>query len=76
MRRPQRTGDSPYNYEVIGEHLSDPDRLLVVGDDGRYYALHLITGLTSSAEFADEWIIDTCDLRNPTQRVLRPAIAS
>jgi hypothetical protein len=69
MRRPQQDADSPWHYEVIGEHLVDPTRLLVMGEDGRFYALDLHDGATSPAEFSEEWIVDTCDLREKLQRL-------
>lgn len=61
--------DVPCHYEVIGEHLVDPTQLLVVGDDGRFYALDLHDGATSPADVSDEWIIDTCDVREKLQRL-------
>jgi hypothetical protein len=69
MRRPQEHLDAPWHYEVIGEHLTDPTRLLVVGDDGHSYALDLHDGATSPADFSDEWIIDTCDFREKLRRL-------
>lgn len=32
MRRTTATLDTPCHYEVVGEHIVDPARLLVVGD--------------------------------------------
>jgi hypothetical protein len=49
-------------YEVIGELLSDPTQLLVVGDDGQFYALNLVDGQTKPAEISEDWHIDTCRL--------------
>jgi hypothetical protein len=69
MRRQPDTLDPPWHYEVIGEHLVDPTQLLVIGDDGRFYALDLQDGATSPADFSDEWIIDTCDLGEKLRRL-------
>ena len=69
MRRPQEHLEAPCHYEVIGEHATDPTRLLVMGDDGRFYALDLNDGATLPASFSDEWIVDTCDLREKLQRL-------
>ncbi len=61
--------EAPCNYEVVGEHLSDPTHLLVMGDDGQFYALNLLDGQTQSAEFSDEWVLDTWDLREKLRRI-------
>lgn len=63
MRRTQRPSNSPFDYEVIGEHAIDPLRLLVIGDDGHFYTLDLTDGHTTPVELSDEWLTDTCDLR-------------
>jgi hypothetical protein len=72
VSRPQEHPDAPWHYEVIGEHLTDPTRLLVIGDDGHFYALDLHDGQVAPTTFSDNWLIDTCDLRDKLQR-LNPA---
>lgn len=54
--------DHPMDYEVIGEHQSDPMRLLVFGSDGRLYALDLASGNTTLTELGDQWVLDVADL--------------
>jgi hypothetical protein len=69
MRRSRRTISTPFDYEVIGEHAIDPLRLLVIGDDGQFYTLDLADGHTAPVELTDEWLTDTCDLRDKLCRV-------
>ena len=45
-------------YAVIGEHGTDPDRLLVIGEDGQHYAWELSTDQTVPVEVDDGWKID------------------
>lgn len=51
-------------FAVVGEHRDEPTRLLLVGDDGRYYAYATnatnATNATSPTEVepSDEWAID------------------
>ncbi len=54
----------PYDYEVIGEHLADPARLLVIGGDGRIYALDLNDGYVTQIELSEQWVVDHYDLRD------------
>jgi hypothetical protein len=54
--------DGPCHYEVIGERVEDPTHLLVIGEDGLFYALDLLNGLTTRTELDEEWLIDTCSL--------------
>lgn len=56
-------------YDVAGEHHSSPDRLLVVGEDGAYYAWELDTDETLPVELSPEWKVDA-DL--PEQKFHRP----
>jgi hypothetical protein len=46
-------------YAVIGEHDTDPDLLLVVGEDGQHYAWALATDETTPVEVDERWRIDT-----------------
>ena len=45
-------------FAVIGEHDSDPDRLLVIGEDGQHYAWELATDETVPVEVDERWRID------------------
>ena len=49
-----------FDFEVIGHHQTDPDRLLVLGDDEHLYALDVQNGRTAPTEFSTQWLIDTC----------------
>ncbi len=66
MMRSKPTLDMPCHYEVIGEHLADPTHLLALGDDGRFYVLN---GQTEPTEFGDQWVIDSCDVREKLSRL-------
>jgi len=63
------TLDLPRDYEVIGEHLTDPMRLLVVGEDGLLYALSLTDGQTEPTALHDGWVVDTCELHEKIHRI-------
>ncbi|HEV2067788.1 MAG TPA: hypothetical protein VGR08_13220 [Thermomicrobiales bacterium] len=56
------TAEALYDFEVVGHHMSDPDRLLVLGDDDRLYALDIQNGQTAPTEFSSQWLIDTCTI--------------
>lgn len=43
---------------VIGENRDDPDRLLLLGDDGRHYQYQLSDGTTLPVIPDDAWVID------------------
>jgi hypothetical protein len=49
-----------YDFEVVGHHLTDPDRLLVLGDDEHLYALDVQNGRTAPTQFSTQWLTDTC----------------
>ncbi|MDQ3654867.1 MAG: hypothetical protein M3457_07305 [Chloroflexota bacterium] len=53
--------DHPFEYEVIGEHLFDPLRLLTIDGDGRLFDLNLVDGSASPAELTGDWIVDVVD---------------
>lgn len=52
-----------FGYDVIGEHLVDPLRLLAVDPDGRLVALDLASGQASPTELTDAWKVDTVAAR-------------
>jgi len=45
-------------FSVIGSHQDDPDRLILLGDDGIHYELELPFGTPTPVEPTDEWLID------------------
>lgn len=45
-------------YAVVGEHRDDPDRLLLLGDDGRHYVLELPDSVLTLSRLDDEWTFD------------------
>jgi hypothetical protein len=47
----------PTVFAVVGEHRTDPDRLLLLGDDGRFYTYE--TGVPTAVELTPDWIVDT-----------------
>ncbi|MGI8484813.1 MAG: hypothetical protein ACR2OU_11195 [Thermomicrobiales bacterium] len=44
-------------------------RLLVLGADGRLYALDLVDGDILPTELGDQWVLDVADLRVKLQRM-------
>jgi hypothetical protein len=49
----------PVEYVVVGEHRCDPERLLLQGEDGRYYEFHMGSRELISVTPDDEWIIES-----------------
>ena len=46
-------------FAVVGCHREDPDRLLLLGDDGRHYASHLAEDPPAPVEADEgEWALD------------------
>jgi hypothetical protein len=45
-------------FSVIGAHQEDPDRLILLGDDGQTYQLDLTQDATTPVEPSDDWLID------------------
>ncbi len=45
-------------FAVVGEHRLEPDRLLLLGDDGHYYAYAAPSGQPTEVDPSDEWKID------------------
>ena len=45
-------------YSVIGEHRLEPHRLLLLGDDGHYYAFAANAAQPTAVQPTDEWQID------------------
>lgn len=46
-------------FSVIGAHHEDPDRLIMLGDDGLHYQLELPQGTPIPVEPTDEWQFDS-----------------
>lgn len=53
--------DASSEYEVIGEHLTDPLRLLTIDGEGRLFELNLETCSTSPTELTEDWVVDVVD---------------
>lgn len=45
-------------FAVVGEHRDDPDRLLVLGDDGHHYDYRVPTGQTVPTVPDEAWDVD------------------
>lgn len=45
-------------FSVVGRHRDDPGRLLLCGDDGRYYQLDPIDCAPEPIESIDDWIVE------------------
>ena len=45
-------------FAVVGEHREDPNRLLLVGADGRHDDHLLPGGPTTPVEPGDDWAVD------------------
>ena len=45
-------------FAVVGEHRQEPSRLLLIGDDGHYYAYGAADGQPVEVEPTDEWQLD------------------
>ena len=58
------TVEAVYDCEVVGHHLTDLDHLLVLGGDGQLYALDIRSGHTTPTDLSDQWLIDTCPVRD------------
>ena len=56
MKRKQQTCETPWHYEVIGEHIRDRDLLLVRADDGMVYALDTTNCEIVPTTFGEQWI--------------------
>lgn len=53
--------DGSFEYEVIGEHLTDPLRLLTIDGEGRLFDLNLETCSASPTELTEDWVADVVD---------------
>lgn len=49
---------TPAVFAVVGEHRANPDRLLLLGDDGRYYAYETADGVPIAVELTPDWVVD------------------
>jgi hypothetical protein len=46
------------DFRVIGELTENPHHLLLVGDDGQYYAYDLVSGEILPLQPDDSWSVD------------------
>ena len=54
-----RIGDNAMTvFAVVGEHRDNPDRLLVIGEDGLHYDMRLPEGTAVPVEPDDRWLVD------------------
>jgi hypothetical protein len=58
MFNPLDPSPPPTELAVIGEHKHDPERLLLLGADGHYYAYSLPDDTTAPIEPDDTWSIE------------------
>ncbi len=59
--RVERTGaDAPVTnvYAVVGEHRQEPERLLLIGDDGRFYAYASSESEPVETDPDEDWRLD------------------
>lgn len=47
----------PAVFAVVGEHRADPARLLLLGDDGHFYAYAIDDPVPIALEHTPEWIV-------------------
>jgi hypothetical protein len=45
-------------FSVVGQHREDADRLLLYGEDGRYYQFDPVDGTPVLVDAIDEWIVE------------------
>jgi hypothetical protein len=45
-------------FQVIGELKDNPHNLLLMGDDGQYYAYDLVSGEILPLQADDSWAVD------------------
>jgi len=45
-------------FAVVGEHRADPDRLLLLGADGRHYQYELPAGTATPVVPDEDWVLD------------------
>jgi hypothetical protein len=45
-------------FSVVGEHRAEPTRLLLLGDDGHFYAYATGKGQPTEVEPSEDWELD------------------
>jgi len=45
-------------FRVVGEHRREPSRLLLLGDDGQFYAYTTDKGQMATVEPSEDWSMD------------------
>ena len=63
------------DFQVIGELKDDPEHLLLLGDDGRCYAMDALTGDLTVLEPDDSWALDAIENASLRLEVPRAFIA-
>ena len=64
--------DTPFDFEVIGEHRQDAFKLLARGGDGRYYVLDLRDSQVLPTEPTADWVLDRPVLPNGPRYLATP----
>ena len=55
-------------FSVVGEHRKEPQRLLLLGDDGHFYAFTANLTKPTMVKPSDEWRIDQQGAETPLGR--------
>jgi hypothetical protein len=55
-------------FNVIGQHREEPSLLLLIGDDGHYYAYATVDAEPREVEPGDQWVMDTDEAENALDR--------
>jgi hypothetical protein len=45
-------------FAVVGQHEEDPDRWLLLGEDGQYYEYDVATEVTTPVQPKGGWVVD------------------
>jgi hypothetical protein len=51
----------PTDSAVVGEKKDDPDQLLLMGDNGEYYAYSIPDDTAAAVEPNEDWIVEETD---------------
>ena len=55
---PRKVSSLATIFSVVGQHRDDPDRLLLLGEDGRHYQYDLPRDATTPVDPTDGWLVD------------------
>lgn len=57
-------------FSVIGSRHDNPDRLILLGDDGQHYELELPSVAPIPVEPGDDWLLDSiAHFADPTESI-------